>query len=110
MLTSADYREITASTKALLVGAATPAPISDPPTGPLSVLVVDDDPLVLSNTGAMLADLGHSVTTAASADAAFGELRTRCFDLLLTDHAMPRMTGAQLIREIGNAYPTWASL
>jgi CheY-like chemotaxis protein len=95
----------TASTKALLVGAATPAPISDPPTGPLSVLVVDDDPLVLSNTGAMLADLGHSVTTAASADAAFGELRTRRFDLLLTDHAMPRMTGAQLIREIGNEYP-----
>jgi len=90
-----------ASIEALPAAAPMPEPVNDQFIGPLSVLVVDDDPLVLSNTGAMLEDLGHSVTTAASADAALGELRTRRFDLLLTDHAMPRMTGAQLIREIG---------
>jgi signal transduction histidine kinase len=88
---------------------AAPAPMYTPAndtiTGPLSVLVVDDDPLVLSNTAAMLDDLGHSVRTAASADAALVELRARRFDLLLTDHAMPRMTGAQLIRAIGSTYP-----
>jgi DNA-binding NtrC family response regulator len=69
------------------------------------VLVVDDDPLVLSNAGAMLEDLRHRVTIAASADAALRELRTRRFDLLLTDHAMPRTTGAQLIRENGSEHP-----
>jgi CheY-like chemotaxis protein len=77
-------------------------------TGSLSVLVVDDDPLVLSNTVAMLEDLGHRVTTASSADDAFGQLRTERFDLLLTDHAMPRMTGAQLIREAEMPIRTWA--
>jgi CheY-like chemotaxis protein len=94
-----------ASIEALPAAAPVPEPVNEQFIGPLSVLVVDDDPLVLSNTGAMLEDLGHSVTTAASGDAALRELRTRRFDLLLTDHAMPRMTGAQLIREIGNAYP-----
>ena len=93
------------SIAALPAAALVPEPVNEQFIGPLSVLVVDDDPLVLSNTGAMLEDLGHSVTTAASGDAALRELRTRRFDLLLTDHAMPSMTGAQLIREIGNAYP-----
>ena len=60
----------TASIKALPAAAPMPEPVNDQFIGPLSVLVVDDDPLVLSNTGAMLEDLGHSVTTAASADAA----------------------------------------
>ena len=72
---------------------------------PLSVLVVDDDPLVLSNTAAMLEDIGHSVVTAGSGEAALAELHNRHFDLMVTDHAMPRMTGAQLVRQTAAAYP-----
>ena len=55
-----------ASIEALPAAALVPEPVNDQFIGPLSVLVVDDDPLVLSNTGAMLEDLGPSVTTAAS--------------------------------------------
>ena len=45
----------------------------------LTVLVVDDDPLVLTNMGAMLADLGHKAFEASSAKEAI--------ELVLTDHA-----------------------
>jgi CheY-like chemotaxis protein len=72
---------------------------------PLKVLVVDDDPLVLSNTAAMLEDLGHIIVAADSGEQALAALRASGFDVLLTDHAMPRMTGAQLIRETSSVYP-----
>jgi len=41
------------------------APLKTPKN--LTVLAVDDDPLVLTNLSAMLADLGHKVFEAASA-------------------------------------------
>jgi len=62
----------------------------------LAVLAVDDDPLVLKNTAAMLADMGHSVLQAESAAEALDLLQRYRVDLVLTDHAMPHMTGAQL--------------
>src|SRR5438876_3078677 len=64
---------------------------------PLSVLVVDDDMLVLENTAAMLEDLGHTVVEARSGEEALSLLRrTRTVDLVVTDYAMPGMTGLQL--------------
>jgi CheY-like chemotaxis protein len=82
------------------------APSQDHPNGqPLDVLLVDDDSLVLMNTAAMLEDLGHRVVTAASGSAALTALTERSFDLLLTDHAMPHMTGAQLVGEVAALYP-----
>jgi len=43
---------------------------SAPDYGSLSILAVDDDALVLTNTAAMLEDLGHTVQRASSAKAA----------------------------------------
>ena len=66
-------------------------------SGALEVLAVDDDLLVLDNIAAMLEDLGHKVTTAPSGlDALNTLMRDGRFDLLITDHAMPEMTGLQL--------------
>lgn len=66
-------------------------------THPLTVLLVDDDPLVLENTAAMLEDLGHGVIAARSGSEALDVIRsTRDIDLLITDHAMPGMTGLEL--------------
>jgi PAS domain S-box-containing protein len=79
-----------------------PAPGS---AGPLAVLAVDDDALVLENTVLMLEDLGHVVTRAASGSQALKYLRTRSFDLLITDYAMPKMTGDELARAARAAYP-----
>jgi PAS domain S-box-containing protein len=65
-------------------------------TRPLIVLAVDDDPLVLMNTAAMLEDLGHTVLEAASGKQALELLhRTEKMDLVITDQAMPQMTGTQ---------------
>jgi CheY-like chemotaxis protein len=72
----------------------------------LTVLVVDDDPLVLTNMGAMLADLGHKAFEAASAREALDILRReKSIELVLTDHAMPRMTGFQLIEQVQKGWP-----
>jgi PAS domain S-box-containing protein len=63
----------------------------------LVVLVVDDDALVLSSTVMMLEDLGHTVIPAGSAMEAFAVFENnKQIDLLITDHAMPVMTGAEL--------------
>ncbi len=70
-----------------------------------SVLTVDDDPLVLTNTVAMLADLGHEVFAANSAEEALAILAGRRMDLVLTDHAMPHTTGAQLAGHIAERWP-----
>ncbi|MEN3952625.1 PAS domain S-box protein [Iodidimonas sp. SYSU 1G8] len=86
-------------------------PVAEPPSanvsaGPRTILAVDDDPLVLANTAAMLADLGHRVLEAGSGEEALALLRSGlAIDLVLTDHAMPRMTGAQLADEIRAEWP-----
>jgi PAS domain S-box-containing protein len=79
---------------------------ADPQTASLRVLAVDDDALVLINTTAMLEELGHTVLQAASADDALEMLkRDSGISLLITDHVMPRMTGAQLIAEVEKTHP-----
>ncbi|MEO8115899.1 MAG: ATP-binding protein, partial [Phenylobacterium sp.] len=72
---------------------------------PLTVLAVDDDFLVLTNTAAMLEDLGHQVIAASSAAEALQAMGERQVDVVITDHAMPQMTGLQLAREIAAAWP-----
>jgi CheY-like chemotaxis protein len=67
----------------------------------LTVLVVDDDPLVLENVAARLEDLGHRVIEARSGPEALNLLvQVRTLDLVITDYAMPIMTGAQLLERI----------
>jgi CheY-like chemotaxis protein len=73
---------------------------------PLTVLAVDDDALVLANTAAMLEDLGHKVLQAPSGHEALALLRTgHRVDLVITDHAMPGMTGAQLASTLRSERP-----
>jgi PAS domain S-box-containing protein len=65
----------------------------------LCILVVDDDRLVLVNTTAMLEDLGHRVLEADSGAQALAILaRESAIDLIITDQAMPGMSGLELAR------------
>ena len=86
------------------------------PVGPLAarnttglccrVLVVDDDPLISAATVAMLEDLGHLVTEAPSGVRALEALSDGlAVDLVITDQAMPGMTGAELSRRIHQDWP-----
>jgi PAS domain S-box-containing protein len=73
---------------------------------PLVIVVVDDDRLVLTNTKAMLEDFGHTVIEAISGGAALEVIRkTPQVDLVVTDHAMPQMTGMQLAAAIKVEWP-----
>ena len=73
---------------------------------PLLILAVDDDDLVLINTVAMLEDLGHQVVQASSGPEALAMLEARSeVDLVITDYAMPRMTGLQLCQRIRETRP-----
>lgn len=87
-----------------------PREISPPPEpavqrSRLRILAVDDDPLVLANTAAMLEDLGHEVREAASAKQALEVLSEgAAVDLVITDYAMPEMTGADLAQEIQRSW------
>jgi CheY-like chemotaxis protein len=73
---------------------------------PYTILLVDDDALVCSTTSSMLSDLGHQVRPAASGKAALEFLRAGAkVDLVLTDQAMPGMTGLQLAAQIRSAWP-----
>jgi PAS domain S-box-containing protein len=67
----------------------------------LCILAVDDDNLVLANMAVMLEDLGHKVIAVGSGTRAVEAINsTPAIDLMLTDQAMPVMTGLQLIDEI----------
>jgi PAS domain S-box-containing protein len=73
----------------------------------LVIVVVDDDQLVLTNTKAMLEDFGHTVIDAISGPAALEVIRkTSHVDLVITDQAMPQMTGMQLAAAIRVDWPT----
>ncbi|WP_206524708.1 PAS domain-containing sensor histidine kinase [Devosia sp. 1566] len=70
------------------------------------VLVVDDDALVLGNVADMLEDLGYSPILAGSGAEALKVLATgEPIDMMLTDYAMPNMTGLQLVREARSRRP-----
>ena len=89
--------------------ARTPLPEAEddtPEIPPLVILAVDDDPLVLLNAKAMLEDLGHTVVTATSGSEAIEVLdRMARVDLLITDQAMPHMTGLQLTETVHESWP-----
>jgi PAS domain S-box-containing protein len=76
-------------------------------SSPLRILVVDDDELVLKSTCAMLEDLGHEVIGASSgADALKIVTAGRALDLVMTDQAMPGMTGVELSLSILGQRPS----
>lgn len=78
------------------------------PTAPMvsdgHALLVDDEALAREATAAMLRDLGYSVTQASCAEDALRLLEEGLApDLVVTDHLMPGMNGADLVAHIRQA-------
>ncbi|MDZ7280456.1 PAS domain-containing protein [Sphingomonas sanguinis] len=96
------------------VEAATPTPAAPAPAntdGVGTVLLVDDEDLVRMSTADMLADMGYGVVEAMSGAQALELVQAGLRpDLLVTDHLMPGMNGAQLVRELEIKLPELRSL
>jgi CheY-like chemotaxis protein len=75
-------------------------------SGRARILFVDDDLLIAGSTVDLLEDLGHEVIEVHSAIEALRLLEDGlAADLLITDHAMPGMTGIELAGEVRRHYP-----
>ena len=79
---------------------------SAPPTATGTALLVDDEELVRMSTADMLGELGYQVMEAASGEEALRLVEEgRLFDLLVTDHLMPGMNGADLASAVRSRRP-----
>jgi GAF domain-containing protein/ActR/RegA family two-component response regulator len=85
-----------------------PPPPPDTPAAParsLHCLVVDDEEIVAAVLGDMLASEGHDVEVVDSGREAIARFSAGAFDLVLTDLAMPGMTGWEVARAIKDIAP-----
>jgi len=77
-------------------------------TGPArgaSILIVDDEPEVVSLLAEILADDAHRVETAYNGLAALDKLRDGTYDLIISDLRMPHLDGPGLYREVARHHP-----
>lgn len=78
-----------------------------PNRGPLNpaqrILLVDDDALVRQLSASTLLDSGYQVDVVEDGAAAWESLQNKCYDLLLTDHDMPKITGVELVQKLWSA-------
>lgn len=77
------------------------------PTGSERILLVDDEQRIVDLQQQVLESLGYHVTAVADSTQALELFRRRpdMFDLLLTDQAMPKMTGIDLAENIRKLRP-----
>src|SRR5258708_36152771 len=69
------------------------------------ILCVDDEENQLAVRKLVLESKGYAVLTAASGQQALGLLAQHQVDLVLSDHLMPGLTGAELARQIKAQMP-----
>ncbi|RYZ77991.1 MAG: response regulator [Proteobacteria bacterium] len=66
----------------------------------ISVLVVDDEPVLRELVSFILNDKGFHVTTAESGDAAFKMVLEKHYDVIVSDVRMPNGSGIDLLNKL----------
>ncbi len=89
------------------IAATTPRTEEQPVTGSETILLVDDEAIVLEVAERMLRNLGYSVHSAASGKKAMEILRRRRerIDLVILDMIMPDLSGSETFNLIKSASP-----
>lgn len=72
------------------------------PNIPLHCLIVDDDPIQLELTSALLKQYGISTVTTLQPQLVTDLLQNDAFDLIFTDIQMPGLDGFELVKQIRN--------
>jgi DNA-binding NtrC family response regulator len=75
------------------------------PEAPTRILLLDDEPAILLALKRTLTREGYSVVTADTPEEAFAQLHGGAFDIVMTDHIMPKMTGLEFLRVVRNRFP-----
>jgi DNA-binding response OmpR family regulator len=70
------------------------------PDPPHRILVVDDDPYICHLSAEVLIRHGYEVNAAEDGAAGWKELQTNHYNLLITEHDLPRLTGVKLLRKL----------
>jgi PAS domain S-box-containing protein len=83
------------------------AAVSSQPSRSLRLLLVDDHAEVRTTTAAVLADFGHDVVEAANGADALDALNggDRRYDAMISDYAMPNLSGTDFLREARKLCP-----
>jgi CheY-like chemotaxis protein len=71
----------------------------------IRVLVAEDEPLAAMVVEDILSELGYDVLLASDGEEAMRLAERQVFDVLVTDLAMPRMTGWELIPRLRSKRP-----
>lgn len=74
--------------------------MADPAAAPLRILVAEDEPLAAMVVEEVLTDLGHEVLLAGDGQEALDLAAGSVFDVLVTDLAMPRLPGWELVHRL----------
>jgi DNA-binding response OmpR family regulator len=75
------------------------------------ILLVDDEPDILSGLAYLLVQEGFEVTTATNgSDALRIAINKEALDIVITDHAMPGTTGVALLVELSELRPSVAGI
>lgn len=69
------------------------------------ILVVDDEPTILTTSAAVLSSKGYEVRTAKDGFAGLAELRRSLPDLIISDLRMPNMSGFELLSIVRRRFP-----
>jgi signal transduction histidine kinase len=77
-----------------------PAERQTPPGQAARVLLVDDDPRLLTVLSDVLRSEGHAITTAANGEEALAVFDPAAHDVVITDLGMPRMNGWEVAERI----------
>ncbi len=88
--------------------AAAPEARAEEAAAPLrekSILIVDDEPVIVELLADILSLDGHQIETAADGALALEKLRERTYDLILSDIRMPMLDGPGLYREVQRRQP-----
>ncbi len=64
------------------------------------LLLVDNDPVIRETVALLLSRTGYRVACATDGEAGWAALCAERFDLLITDHEMPKLTGLDLLRRL----------
>jgi DNA-binding response OmpR family regulator len=86
-----------------LPGGLVYSPLRCQASPPHRILVVDDDTAIRQLNAEMLLRSGYTVKMAEDGAAAWNALGEDQFDLMITDHKMPKVTGVELLNKLHRA-------